>query len=99
MREGTPVTLLEAMLAGCYPVVADMSAQGEIVRMAGGHAVAAETIPAMERGLADALLWCGAHREELATMASASTSTVADYFSSERYDATVEQAYQTALGG
>jgi glycosyltransferase involved in cell wall biosynthesis len=95
-REGTPVTLLEAMLAGCYAVVADMSAQGEIVRMAGGHSVTAETIPSTERGLADALLWCGTHREQLPVLAAASAACVAEYFSSERYDATLEQAYQIA---
>jgi len=98
MREGTPVTLLEAMLAGCYPVVADMSAQGEIVRKLGGHAVAAYTIPQMVRGLSEALIWCGAHREKLASLASAFATTVAENFSSERYDATVHQAYETALG-
>jgi glycosyltransferase involved in cell wall biosynthesis len=96
-REGTPVTLLEAMLAGCYAVVADMSAQGEIVRMAGGHAVTAETIPKTERGLADALLWCGRHREQLPLLAAASAACVAEYFSSERYDVTLERAYKIAL--
>ena len=42
-RESTPVTLLEAYLAGCYAVVADTSAQGEIVRLAGGRRCRSKT--------------------------------------------------------
>ena len=96
-RESTPVTLLEACLAGCYPVVADTSAQGEIVRRCGGHAVPVTDMPSLIRGLADALIWCDGHREELASLATGITNRVADHFASDRYDATVEQAYRTAL--
>lgn len=96
-RESTPVTLLEAYLAGCYPVVADMSAQGEIVRLAGGKAVAAGTQDAMVHGLADAILWCHQNRDALATEVAKATAKVADHFSSERYDKVLDQAYLTAI--
>ncbi len=96
-RESTPVTLLEAYLAGCYPVVADMSAQGEIVRLAGGKAVAAETQEAMVRGLADAVLWCHRNRELLSTEVSLATARIADHFSSDRYDRVLDEAYGTAM--
>ena len=97
-REGTPVTLLEAYLAGCYPVVADTSAQGEIVRLAGGSAIPLTSMDSLIQGLADAVLWCDSHRQALAEIAAQGATVVADYFSSARYDAVLEQAYATALG-
>lgn len=96
-RESTPVTLLEAYLAGCYPVVADTSAQGEIVRLAGGTAVPVKDVDSLIRGLADALEWCARNREQLPEMASKAARTVAEHFSSERYDSTLEDAYRIAL--
>jgi glycosyltransferase involved in cell wall biosynthesis len=96
-REGTPVTLLEACLAGCHAVVADVSAQGEIVRMAGGHAVSAANIDAMIDGLADALCWCAANRQALTSLARDTADKIAAGFSSERYDAVLEEAYRIAL--
>ncbi len=96
-RESTPVTLLEAYLAGCYPVVADTSAQGEIVRLAGGRAVPVNDMSSLIDGLAEAIIWCAGHRSELQPLAQAAGARIADHFSSERYDATLERAYETAL--
>lgn len=98
-RESTPVTLLEACLAGCFPVVADTSAQGEIVRLVGGKAVALSSIPSLIRGLADALLWCDKNRKEIHSVAQNSADMVAKRFSSENYDETIRFAYQTAING
>jgi glycosyltransferase involved in cell wall biosynthesis len=96
-RESTPVTLLEAILAGCYPVVADTSAQGEIVRLTGGHAVPVTDMPSLIQGLADAVIWSARHREQLRQLTEASADRIAECFSSERYDATVDDAYTSAL--
>ncbi|MEX1116973.1 MAG: glycosyltransferase family 4 protein [Akkermansiaceae bacterium] len=96
-RESTPVTLLEACLAGCYPVVADTSAQGEIVRLVGGHAVPVETIDSLIEGLANAILWCAAHRDELSCLADESAKRVAEHFSSAHYQSTLDKAYEIAL--
>lgn len=96
-RESTPVTLLEACLAGCYPVVADTSAQGEIVRLVGGKAVAAVTQDTMVKGLAEAILWCADNRNQLFHNATRASERIVEYFSSERYDGVVDQAYKMAL--
>ncbi len=96
-RESTPVTLLEAVLAGCFPVVADTSAQGEIVRLAGGRAVAADTQEEMVEGLAAAVLWCARNRDLLPAETAASTEKIISNFSSVRYEQTLDEAYQTAL--
>lgn len=55
-RETTPVTLLEAILSGCYPIVVDASAAGEIVKTCGGTAVPVTTPREVVEGLAEAIL-------------------------------------------
>ena len=97
-RESTPVTLMEAYLAGCYPVVADASAQGEIVRLMGGIAVKAESQETMAKGLADALVWCHENRELLADENAVAREKVCSYFSAERYDSILAAAYSSAMG-
>jgi glycosyltransferase involved in cell wall biosynthesis len=92
-RESTPVTLLEACLSGCYPVVADTSAQGEIVRAVGGSAVPIESVTSLINGLADALIWCAANRKEMQENAQSAAVSVADLFSSQRYDDALRMAY------
>jgi glycosyltransferase involved in cell wall biosynthesis len=96
-RESTPVTLLEAYLAGCYPVVADTSAQGEIVRLAGGMAVPLTDIDGLADGLAEALIWCSMHRSELPELNELSLERITGYFSSARYDQALDDAYSFAL--
>ncbi len=92
-RESTPVTLLEAYLAGCYPVVADTSAQGEIVRLAGGTAVPLTDIEGLVDGLADALLECDANRARLSVENEKSLAILREYFHSDRYDREIAAAY------
>lgn len=92
-RESTPVTLLEAYLAGCYPVVADTSAQGEIVRLAGGTAVPLTDIEGLVDGLADALLACDANRARLRVENEKSLAILQEYFHSDRYDREIAAAY------
>lgn len=92
-RESTPVTLLEAYLAGCYPVVADTSAQGEIVRLAGGTAVPLTDINGLANGLADALIECDANRARLRVENEKSLAILAEYFHSDRYDREIAAAY------
>lgn len=96
-RESTPVTLLEACLAGCLPVVADTSAQGEIVRLVGGKAVSVLNHASLVEGLAEALLWCASHRDEVRQIANGAAAKVAECFSSARYDRAIDHAYSEAM--
>jgi glycosyltransferase involved in cell wall biosynthesis len=64
-RETTPGTLIEAMLAGAVPIVAKISAPGEIVDAETGFAVAVASPTALVDGIAEALLTLDKDREEL----------------------------------
>jgi glycosyltransferase involved in cell wall biosynthesis len=96
-RESTPVTLLEAYLAGCYPVVADTSAQGEIARLAGGTAVPVNDMESLIQGLADAVIHCDQNREYLPAEVEKSRQKLLQHFDSTRYDQVIATAYETAL--
>jgi glycosyltransferase involved in cell wall biosynthesis len=95
-RETTPITLLEAALAGCYPVVADNSGAGEIVRRIGGTAVPAHDRTQIVSKLADTLQWCESHREYCASAAGDITAKAAEEFGRERYVKRINEIYAEA---
>ena len=96
-RETMGMTLVEAILAGCYPVVADTSAQGEIVRLAGGTAVPVTDMESLIQGLADAVIHCDQNRDQLPTIVENARQKLLQHFDSTRYDEVIAKAYETAL--
>lgn len=96
-RETTPVTLQEAVLAGCYPIVADASAAGEMVRLVGGKAVAADEPNVMIAGLCAAILEAAGDRESMRQSALEAARNVATKYSELNYDQVTEVAYSAAL--
>lgn len=96
-RETTPVTLLEAMLAGCYPIVADTSAPGEIVKELGGRAVGCGSIEELVNGIARAVVDCASRRREISAEAKTIAEHTSKKYSSARYAETVNTAYETAF--
>lgn len=96
-RESTPVTLLEAYLAGCYPVVADTSAQGEIVRRIGGTAVPVDSVEGVVQGLADGVIAASERRGSLHAEVASWSPRLLEMFDSERYDQAIAKAYEAAM--
>ncbi len=92
-REGTPVTLIEACLAGCFPIVADISAQGEIVRAAYGIAVPVIDIEQLITGFTEGVIRCNAMRHELRKFSEAGRQLICASVSSRNYEQSLEQAY------
>jgi len=95
-RETTPVTLLEAMLAGCYPVVADISAPGEIVREMGGEAVSCESVEDLVCNLANTLSGIIRNRKDTSAEALLIAQRVARKYQIETYANVVDEAYKLA---
>ena len=91
------MTLVDSILAGCYPIVADISAQGEIIRLAGGRAVPADSVDGLIDGLAMAIIWCAQHRDELHKLNERAVKEIFNHFSSEKYQDTLRKTYNTLL--
>ncbi len=97
-RETSPITLLEAILAGCYPVVADRSGAGEIVRLVGGAAVSAQNRTQIVAALANALIWCDQNRDAMRQAAHEASAKVAVEFGQQRYLETTDELYSRVVG-
>ena len=95
-RETTPVTLLEAALAGCLPVVADTSAAGEMAGRIGGIGVPAVSPAGLVDGMAEAVERLYMNRTELYEMSLAVSEAAADKYSKSRYRETIREAYRLA---
>ena len=96
-RETTPVTLLEAMAAGCFPIVANSSAAGEVVTRYGGEAVAAETIGELVDGLADAIVRVWRERPLLESRTKGISENVARAFSKDLFREKLAEAYKKVI--
>lgn len=83
-REAAGLTMIEAMIAGCVPVVGRISAPGEIVTGDCGIAVPIPTPKKLKSGLSNAVTRLDRNRAELATFAAASQSKARSEFSSSR---------------
>jgi len=96
-REGSPRTILEAMLAGVVPVVCKASAQGEIVDAKVGFAIPICSRHELVRGLADALILLDHDRELLQSMGRAARSKVSENYSEKTFLSKMESIYQETL--
>jgi len=96
-REGSPRTILEAMLSGAVPVVVKASAQGDIATAEVGFAVPCGGIEIIINGLAQALITLDRNRDLLKKMSSAAQIQVAKGYSTSRYLEKLEHIYSTAI--
>ncbi len=96
-RETTPVTLLEAMLAGCVPVVANSSAAGEIVKKIDGFAIEPTSRESLVGGLAAAILKLWQDRESIDARGKCIANATLSEFGSDRFRATLREIYEQAL--
>ena len=94
-RENAPVTILEAMLAGCVPCVVDASAQGEIVRKCGlGFAAPIKSIQECEEALCDYLLSCKWDTENWSEKGRACSTFVSQQYGESKYRDYIQQLYR-----
>jgi|694.fasta_scaffold24616_5 glycosyltransferase involved in cell wall biosynthesis len=89
-RENAGITMLEAMLAGCVPVIADASAQAAVVDETCGFKIPVGKASAISTGLADAIGLLARNRQQCISMGRAASKRVAESFQ--------ENSYLTNLG-
>lgn len=98
-RETLGITMVEAMIAGCYAIVANTSAQGEIVRMAGGTAVEIRNRESVINGIVEAIIWCNSNRESMRETAREAGEKVEKYFNSDHHDRVILNLYESIIRG
>lgn len=96
-RETLGMTLVEAILAGCYPIVADISAQGEIVRLTGGGLIQLTEPESFVNDLAREIIDCARKRGSLFTSMQEGREILKSHLSSNRYEDEIEKIYALAL--
>jgi len=96
-REGSALTLLEAMLAGQVPVVVRASTPGEIVSSECGFAVEVGSAEKICSGLADALLALAADVSRRRALAQAAHEKVAREYRESSFLKKLNDAYRTAI--
>jgi glycosyltransferase involved in cell wall biosynthesis len=97
LRDNAPVTLTEAMLAGCVPVVADCGGPGIIVTAACGYKIPVVNREQMVAQLAEAILNLNRDRNLILEKGRAAAQRIATDFSEENYRKTVNAVYAAVM--
>lgn len=97
-REGSAITILEAMLCGQVPVVVRASTQGETVTPGCGFAVPVESADQIVADLTSSLLQLARDPDLRLRMAREAHRRVAEGYSEEHFATMLEGVYAEALG-
>ncbi len=99
LREGAGQTMMEAMLAGCVPVVADANGPAEIVTDASGYRLPVTTEEDMVRDICETICALDADRALLVEKSRAAAARIANDFSEEHWLKTLDNIYEKAVAG
>jgi glycosyltransferase involved in cell wall biosynthesis len=99
IRETAGITMMEAMMAGCFPVVLAGTGAGDIVARAGGAAIQAESADDAVGKIADQLEWCYRHRNEMRQQSAVAGANVRKLYSEENYRNSIFEIYAEAIKG
>jgi glycosyltransferase involved in cell wall biosynthesis len=95
LREGVPVTLVEAMAAGCVPIVADCGGPALVVDDTSGIRVPVTDPDKMTDDLADAVTTLSSDVERLAAMSRAGMRRIGEQFSKAKYLSSLTAALES----
>ena len=97
-RENAPGTILEAMLAGCVPVVVDASAQGDIVDKKFGFKIPVTTANQITADIANALIELSRNPNLRISMGQMASDFVSRTYRENVYVRGIEAIYKEVLG-
>jgi glycosyltransferase involved in cell wall biosynthesis len=96
-RENAGITMLEAMLAGCVPVIVDASAQAGVVTDRCGFKIPVGTAANISEGLANAVSILARQPQQRIEMGCAASALVATSFREDSYVSRINKVYADAL--
>ncbi|HEX5176783.1 MAG TPA: glycosyltransferase family 4 protein [Chthoniobacteraceae bacterium] len=98
-RENLGLTLIEAMMAGAVPIVADISAPGEIVTAQCGIKVPVTSPAEMISAIANAVEGLARNPRRAYELGMRASARAREVMSASVYQQGIEMAYRLALGG
>ncbi len=96
LREGGGLTMMEAMLAGCVPIVADAGGPGTAVSDECGVRIPVHTPEQMARDIADAVIRFDRDRPLVAQMGAAGPRRIAEQYAHARFVEAMRSIYAAA---
>jgi len=99
LRESAGLTMMEAMLAGCAPIVADCGGPAQIVTETCGWKIPVNSRSGMIDALVQVLATIDRNRELLQHKGSLAAQRIATAFSEDGYRRTVNAIYLSAVTG
>ncbi|HEY2082754.1 MAG TPA: glycosyltransferase [Verrucomicrobiae bacterium] len=99
LRDSAGVTLAEAMLAGCVPIVADCGGPGEIVSEDCGYKVPVSSQGALIEEISRIIVQVDRNREVLRDKGLKAAKRIANHFSEENYRRLVNLVYKSVVSG
>lgn len=96
LREGGGLTMMEAMLAGCVPIVADAGGPGTAVTDECGVRIPIESPNQMAQAIAEAIVRFDRDRPLLAQMSAAAPRHIAQQYSQDRFIRSIREVYDRA---
>jgi glycosyltransferase involved in cell wall biosynthesis len=97
LREGVPVTQMEAMAAGCVPVVADCGGAGPMASSAGSKPVKVSTPDAMAQHIGDTLRSLWENPEEWSNLSVKARQGIFEGYSAVNYRAMINRYYEMVV--
>ena len=99
LRESVGLTMMEAMLAGAVPVVADCGGPNFIVTNECGYKIPVTTPSRMAVEIADVILALHRDRQLILQKGRLASERIASHFTEENYHQTINAVYASAVGG
>jgi glycosyltransferase involved in cell wall biosynthesis len=97
LRDSAGVTLAEAMLAGCVPIVADCGGPGQLAGDDCGYKVAVSSLEALIEEIARIIVHLDRNREVLREKGPKAAKRIATQFSEENYRRVVNLVYKAVV--
>jgi len=97
LRDNAPSTLMEAMLAGCVPIVAECGGPAEIVNADCGFPIPVKTPDQIVSGVAEALTQLYKEPERIAVMGRNARERIRNHYCEDYYWSVLSGVYDEAL--